>query len=320
MNTKAAAERHARQLVQLLKEPGNDQCADCGGRSPRWASWNLGIFICVQCAGVHRKLGTHITKVKSLTLDTWTREQVDRMKEVGNTRSNAKWNPDEKRNRPPANVEESERHSELERFIVKKYQGVFMERKPPPVPQKDASALRPPPSPFRARSPSPAHSATAPTPAPPSAPSAGPSIERSRTAPIPQHGNVGSSAKPTSPPPALPTRSSGLTVPGGAPPRASSSAALMNNGGHAAAAASPAQFASPSASTSTPTPSSALSTSSRSSVFDDLISLQEGPAQTAQPPLQMNPWAAMQAQAAVYPSSPLGTNGTLLDLMRAAPA
>ncbi|KZT52597.1 hypothetical protein CALCODRAFT_441337, partial [Calocera cornea HHB12733] len=38
-------------------------CADCKARLPRWASWNLGIFLCVQCASVHRKIGTHVTKV-----------------------------------------------------------------------------------------------------------------------------------------------------------------------------------------------------------------------------------------------------------------
>ncbi|KAI9604051.1 hypothetical protein H4Q26_003661 [Puccinia striiformis f. sp. tritici PST-130] len=78
--TKAAAERHQRILLELLKQPGNEVCADCKTRNPRWASWNLGIFICVKCAGIHRKLGTHITKVKSLTLDSWTKEQVQCMK------------------------------------------------------------------------------------------------------------------------------------------------------------------------------------------------------------------------------------------------
>lgn len=58
MNTKAASERHQRQLMELVKLPGNEICADCTGRNPRWASWSLGIFICVQCAGVHRKMGT----------------------------------------------------------------------------------------------------------------------------------------------------------------------------------------------------------------------------------------------------------------------
>lgn len=32
-------------------------------RGPRWASVNLGIFICMQCSGIHRSLGVHISKV-----------------------------------------------------------------------------------------------------------------------------------------------------------------------------------------------------------------------------------------------------------------
>lgn len=43
---------------------------------PRWASWNLGIFVCIRCAGIHRNLGVHISKVKSVNLDQWTQEQV----------------------------------------------------------------------------------------------------------------------------------------------------------------------------------------------------------------------------------------------------
>lgn len=40
-------------------------------------SWQLGIFLCMRCATIHRKLGTHVSKVKSLSMDSWTNEQVD---------------------------------------------------------------------------------------------------------------------------------------------------------------------------------------------------------------------------------------------------
>lgn len=43
---------------------------------PRWASWNIGIFICIRCAGIHRNLGVHISRVKSVNLDQWTQEQI----------------------------------------------------------------------------------------------------------------------------------------------------------------------------------------------------------------------------------------------------
>ncbi|KAF0022412.1 hypothetical protein F2P81_025324 [Scophthalmus maximus] len=56
-------------------------------RGPRWASWNLGIFICIRCAGIHRNLGVHISKVKSVNLDQWTQEQVQCVQEMGNTKA-----------------------------------------------------------------------------------------------------------------------------------------------------------------------------------------------------------------------------------------
>jgi len=48
----------------------------CHIAGPRWASWNLGIFLCIRCAGIHRNLGVHISKVKSVNLDSWTSEQI----------------------------------------------------------------------------------------------------------------------------------------------------------------------------------------------------------------------------------------------------
>lgn len=51
-----------------------DASSFCTG--PRWASWNLGVFICIRCAGIHRNLGVHISRVKSVNLDQWTPEQI----------------------------------------------------------------------------------------------------------------------------------------------------------------------------------------------------------------------------------------------------
>ncbi|NXU04215.1 ACAP2 protein, partial [Buphagus erythrorhynchus] len=51
---------------------------------PRWASINLGITLCIECSGIHRSLGVHFSKVRSLTLDSWEPELLKLMCELGN--------------------------------------------------------------------------------------------------------------------------------------------------------------------------------------------------------------------------------------------
>ncbi|KAG2217399.1 hypothetical protein INT45_005889 [Circinella minor] len=97
---KALNEKHAAILKGLLKQPGNKYCADCKRKDPRWASWNLGIFVCIRCSGIHRSMGTHISKVKSVDLDTWVPDQVENMTRWGNERANKYWEANLKDKRP----------------------------------------------------------------------------------------------------------------------------------------------------------------------------------------------------------------------------
>ncbi|KAJ8277194.1 hypothetical protein GJAV_G00072440 [Gymnothorax javanicus] len=71
-------------LQRVLAIPGNSVCCDCGHQDPCWASINLGITLCIECSGIHRSLGVHFSKVRSLTLDTWEPELLKLMCELGN--------------------------------------------------------------------------------------------------------------------------------------------------------------------------------------------------------------------------------------------
>ena len=62
--------------VKALLEK-NSVCADCSATSPDWVSLNLGAIVCLNCSGVHRSLGTHISKVRSLTLDQLSGHRCD---------------------------------------------------------------------------------------------------------------------------------------------------------------------------------------------------------------------------------------------------
>ncbi|KAJ7253013.1 hypothetical protein B0H12DRAFT_1210604 [Mycena haematopus] len=172
---KITIERNQKILLDLVAQPGNDVCADCKVKNPRWASHSLGIFICVSCASVHRKIGTHVTKVKSLTMDSWTKEQTENMKNNGNIKSNLFYNPNETRHPPPPNLMDGERDSEMEQFIRSKYEyRSFVDRSALVAsklgPSRSASSVSPKPPPSSSSSnppPSNSSSVSKPPTAPP---------------------------------------------------------------------------------------------------------------------------------------------------------
>jgi stromal membrane-associated protein len=52
---------------------------------------NLGVFVCIQCSGAHRNLGTHISKIRSSRFDEIEPAQIEVIKQIGNARANRYW-------------------------------------------------------------------------------------------------------------------------------------------------------------------------------------------------------------------------------------
>ncbi|KAK9458639.1 uncharacterized protein V1516DRAFT_682221 [Lipomyces oligophaga] len=121
MLSKRQQAKNEAQLHELAELLENRRCADCGDPSTGWASWNIGVFLCMRCAGIHRKMGTHISKIKSVTMDTWSSDQIRIIRQTGNRRSNAVWDPENMRSRILGSYDGDE-DSIVERYIRDKYE------------------------------------------------------------------------------------------------------------------------------------------------------------------------------------------------------
>lgn len=68
----------------LRSIPGNERCVDCSTPNPQWASVSYGCLLCLQCSGRHRSYGVSVSRVRSITMDTWSHRDVLAMLEGGN--------------------------------------------------------------------------------------------------------------------------------------------------------------------------------------------------------------------------------------------
>ncbi|XP_061571965.1 arf-GAP with GTPase, ANK repeat and PH domain-containing protein 1 isoform X3 [Cololabis saira] len=89
--SRLTSQTEALALQSIRSIRGNGRCADCDALNPDWASLNLGALICIECSGIHRNLGTHLSRVRSLDLDEWPLELIKVMSAIGNELANGVW-------------------------------------------------------------------------------------------------------------------------------------------------------------------------------------------------------------------------------------
>ena len=122
------------KVKKLLSKQENKECADCGSKFPKWVSINIGCFLCMKCAGIHRSIGVHITRIQSITLDVWTKEQYNFLDARGNVYVNSLYEADIGfTTKPTINTS----NETLSKYIIDKYVNrIFYRARPePPPPQ-----------------------------------------------------------------------------------------------------------------------------------------------------------------------------------------
>ena len=123
MSSNPEQEDNPTKLLDQIRanDQGNSFCADCGSNSRvEWVSLNLGIVLCIECGGIHRSLGTHVSKIRSLTLDVqaFTDDIVEVLMQIGNRVSNMVWEAKLERSAKP---EPWANRDQRLRFITAKY-------------------------------------------------------------------------------------------------------------------------------------------------------------------------------------------------------
>uniref|UniRef100_A0A8C5F0W8 Small monomeric GTPase n=1 Tax=Gouania willdenowi TaxID=441366 RepID=A0A8C5F0W8_GOUWI len=117
--SRLGSQSDAMTIQSIRNVRGNSFCVDCDAPNPDWASLNLGALMCIECSGIHRNLGTHLSRVRSLDLDDWPVELSTVMTAIGNAMANSVWEGGVEGYSKPGSDSSRE---EKERWIRAKYE------------------------------------------------------------------------------------------------------------------------------------------------------------------------------------------------------
>ncbi|CAK8692828.1 unnamed protein product [Clavelina lepadiformis] len=111
-------------------------CADCSAPEPCWASVNRGVYMCNDCAGVHRNLGRHVSQVKHLQKSIWHENQLNMVKQLVLVGANSIWehsllDPQQIRSGKRKPNPSDSIHSTKNDFIRAKYEQLAYVHRPP---------------------------------------------------------------------------------------------------------------------------------------------------------------------------------------------
>ncbi|OAG31762.1 ADP-ribosylation factor GTPase-activating protein 1 [Nematocida displodere] len=128
----------------IERSPENKTCADCGMARPQWSSITYGIFLCLNCAGVHRSFGVKVSIVKSIGMDMWPPRDLKKMELGGNARFHAYLSKHNLSQLPKDKLYFESRVSEFAQALEKEVQALCPEqpRKPEPAPKASAQPPR----------------------------------------------------------------------------------------------------------------------------------------------------------------------------------